>query len=54
MPIRGKFGPFSDDAIKAREKIVECMIVMAKIAYGTHKDRFDAIGESLLYASVMH
>jgi hypothetical protein len=34
MPIRGKFEPFSDDAIKAREKIVESMIVMAKCAYG--------------------
>jgi hypothetical protein len=51
MAIKGEFEPFSDEAIKAREKIAECMIVMAKIAYGTHKDRFDAIGESLLYAS---
>jgi hypothetical protein len=51
MPIRGKFEPFSDDAIKAREKIVESMIVMAKCAYGPHQhllpqaeiDKFQAI-----------
>jgi hypothetical protein len=51
MPIRGKFEPISDDAIKAREKIVESMIVMAKCAYGPHQhllpqaeiDKFQAI-----------
>jgi hypothetical protein len=38
MPINDGFEPFSADSLKAREKIVEAMIVMAKCAYGTHKD----------------
>ena len=36
MPINDQFEPFTADSLKAREKIVECMIVMAKIAYGAH------------------
>jgi hypothetical protein len=43
MAINDKFEPFSDEAIKARDKIVECMIVMAKIAYGAHNTRIPKI-----------
>jgi hypothetical protein len=52
MAINDKFEPFSAEAIKARDKIVECMIVMAKIAYGAHNARIpkSEIASSLTFA----